>query len=82
VKQMRSLGFEADADQIVALKVHEVTAEYRDELAAAGYKLDAEEIIEAKVMEITPQFIEEVRAHGFKDLSMEQLIQLKHADVL
>jgi len=82
VKQMRSLGFEADADQIVALKVHEVTAEYRDELAAAGYKLDAEEIIEAKVMEITPEFIEEVRAHGFKDLSMEQLIQLKHADVL
>ena len=82
VKQMRSLGFEADAEQIVALKVHEVTAEYRDELAAAGYKLDAEEIIEAKVMEITPQFIEEVRAHGFKDLSMEQLIQLKHADVL
>jgi hypothetical protein len=62
--------------------VHEVTAEYRDELAAAGYKLDAEEIIEAKVMEITPEFIEEVRAHGFKDLSMEQLIQLKHADVL
>jgi len=82
VKQMRALGFEADADQIIALKVHEVTAEYRDELAAAGYKLDAEEIIEAKVMEITPEFIEEVRAHGFKDLSMEQLIQLKHADVL
>ena len=82
VKQMRALGFEADAEQIIALKVHEVTAEYRDELASAGYKLDAEEIIEAKVMEITPEFIAEVRAHGFKDLSMEQLIQLKHADVL
>ncbi len=33
-------------------------------------------------MEITPEFIEEVHAHGFKDLSMEQLIQLKNADVL
>jgi len=59
-----------------------VTAEYRDELAAAGYKLDVEEIIEAKVMEITTEFIDEVHAHGFKDLSMEQLIQLKNADVL
>ena len=82
VKQMRSLGFEPDAEELISLKVHEVTAEYRDELASAGYKLDVEEIIEAKVMEITPEFIEEVHAHGFKDLSMEQLIQLKNADVL
>lgn len=82
VQQMRSLGFEATAEEIIALKVHEVTVEYRDELAAAGYKLDTEEIIEAKVMEITTEFIQEVRAHGFKDLSMEQLIQLKNADVL
>ena len=82
VKQMRALGFEPNADELIALKVHEVTAEYRDELAAAGYKLDVEEIIEAKVMDITTEFIEEVHAHGFKDLSMEQLIQLKNADVL
>ena len=82
VKQMRALGFEPSADELIALKVHEVTVEYRDELAAAGYKLDAEEIIEAKVMEITTEFINEVHSHGFKDLSMEQLIQLKNADVL
>ena len=53
-----------------------------DALDAAGYKLDVEEIIEAKVMDITPEFIEQVHAHGFKDLSMEQMIQLKNADVL
>ena len=82
VQKMRALGFEADADELIALKVHDVTAEYRDALAAAGYKLDAEEIIHAKVMDITPEFIAQVRAHGFKDLSMEQLIQLKNADVL
>ncbi len=82
VQKMRALGFEPDAEELIALKVHEVTAEYRDELAAAGYKLDVDEIIAAKVMEITTEFIEEVHAHGFKDLSMEQLIQLKNADVL
>ena len=82
VQTMRSAGFEPDAEELIALKVHEVTVEYRDQLAAAGYKLDVEEIIQAKVMEITPEFITEVRAHGFKDLSMEQLIQLKNADVL
>jgi bla regulator protein blaR1 len=82
MKQMRALGFEPNGDELIALKVHDVTVEYRDELAAAGYKLDVEEIIEAKVMDITTEFIEEVHAHGFKDLSMEQLIQLKNADVL
>lgn len=82
VQQMRSLGFEANTEEIIALKVHDVTVEYRDELAAAGYKLDTQEIIEAKVMDITPEFINKVRAHGFKDLSMEQLIMLKNADVL
>jgi len=82
VKKMRALGFEPDADELISLKVHEVTAEYRDELAAAGYKLDVEEIIEAKVMEITTKFIDDVHAHGFKDLTMDQLIQLKNADVL
>jgi hypothetical protein len=33
-------------------------------------------------MGITPQFIELARSHGFKDLTLEKLIQLKHANVL
>ena len=82
VQQMRAMGFEPSADQLIALKVHEVTADYRDALATAGYKLDADEIIQAKVMDITPEFINQVRAHGFKNLSMDQLIRLKNAEVL
>ena len=78
----RAMGFEPSSDELIALKVHEITAEYRDALAAAGFRLDAGEIIRAKVMDITPEFINEVRAHGFKDLSMDQLIRLKNADIL
>ena len=33
-------------------------------------------------MDITTEFITEVKEHGFKELSIEQLIQLKNADVL
>ena len=33
-------------------------------------------------MDVTPEFIQSVLAHGFKNLSMDQLIQLKNADVL
>jgi hypothetical protein len=51
-------------------------------MEAAGYKLETDDLIAAKVMDVTPEFIASVRAHGFKNLSMEQLIQLKNADVL
>jgi hypothetical protein len=82
VQSVRAWGFQPDADEIIALKVHDVTPEYRDALAAAGFKLNLDEIIEAKVMDITPEFIAQVRAHGFKDLTMDQIVQLKNADVL
>jgi beta-lactamase regulating signal transducer with metallopeptidase domain len=82
VKSMREMGINPDADEIIALKVHDITPEYRRAMEAAGYKLDAEDLIAAKVMDVTPEFIQSVLAHGFKNLSMDQLIQLKNADVL
>jgi beta-lactamase regulating signal transducer with metallopeptidase domain len=82
VKAMRDIGIDPDADEVIALKVHDVTPEYRRAMATAGYELDADNLIAAKVMGVTPEFIQSVRAHGFKDLSMDQLIQLKNADVL
>jgi beta-lactamase regulating signal transducer with metallopeptidase domain len=82
VKAMRDMGMNPDADQIIALKVHDITPEFRRSMEAAGYKLDTDDLIAAKVMDVTPEFIASVRAHGFKNLSMEQLIQLKNADVL
>ncbi|HEX6397815.1 MAG TPA: M56 family metallopeptidase [Steroidobacteraceae bacterium] len=82
VKAMRDMGINPDADEVIALKVHDITPEYRRAMVAAGYKLDAEDLIAAKVMDVTPEFIQSVLAHGFKNLSMDQLIQLKNADVL
>jgi beta-lactamase regulating signal transducer with metallopeptidase domain len=82
VRRMRANGLDANTEELVAMKVHDVTPEYRKALEAAGFKPDAEQLIEAKVMDLTPEFLERVRKHGFKNLSLEQLIHLKHADVL
>ncbi|MBS1839243.1 MAG: M56 family metallopeptidase [Acidobacteria bacterium] len=81
VKQMRELGFNPNADEIVGMKLQGVSAEYVKALAAEGYKLNAEEATEAKIMGITPEFIREAKSHGFSNLSMEKLIQLKHANI-
>lgn len=82
VRDIRSAGFNPDTDQIIAMKVHDVTPEYRRSLEAAGFKMDVDDLIHAKVMDITPEFIAKAQKLGFKDLSIDKLIQLKHADVL
>jgi hypothetical protein len=65
----------------MALKIHDVTPAYRKQLESTGLKLSTEQVIHAKVMDITPEFMAKVQAHGFKNLNMEQIIALKHADV-
>ncbi len=79
---MRAAGFNPSTHELIAMKVQDVTPEYRKALETAGFKLNVSELINAKVMDITPEFIKQVRAHGFKDLNMDKIIQLKNADVL
>jgi beta-lactamase regulating signal transducer with metallopeptidase domain len=82
VKRMRANGLDAGTEDLIAMKIHDVTPEYRKALEAKGLKLNVEELVEAKVLDITPEFVERARKHGFKDLSIEQLIHLRYADVL
>lgn len=82
VTQMRASGLDADTDEIIAMKVHDVTPGYRRALESAGFKLSVDQLVTAKVMDITPEFIRKVNEHGFKNLDIDQLIALKHANVL
>lgn len=82
IRAMRVEGFEPSADDLIAMKVHEVTPEYRKAWEANGFKPTLHDLIAAKVHGLTPEFLEKARAHGFDKLSFEQLIRLKHADVL
>jgi len=82
VRSIRATGLNPDQDEWIALKVQGVTEDYVKELQAAGFKPDVDEVVGAKVQGITPQFIELARSHGFKNLDLNKLIQLKHANVL
>src|SRR5438445_4369268 len=82
VRTIRAAGLNPDKDEWVALKVQGVNGDFIKGLQAAGFKPDVEEVVAAKVMGITPQFIELARSHGFKNLDLNKLIQLKHANVL
>ena len=82
VRTIRATGLNPDKDEWVALKVQGVNEDFIKGLQAAGFKPDVDEVVAAKVMGITPQFIELARSHGFKNLDLNKLIQLKHANVL
>ena len=82
VRSIRATGLSPDKDEWIALKVQGVTEDFIKGLQAAGFKPDVDEVIGAKVQGITPQFIELARSHGFKNLDLDKLIQLKHANVL
>ena len=69
-------------DELIAMKVHDVTPEFRKALESNGFKVNTDQVIHAKVMDITVDFISKVKAHGFVNLNIDQLIALKNADVL
>lgn len=82
VRSIRATGLSPDKEEWIALKVQGVTEDFIKGLQAAGFKPDVDEVVGAKVQGITPQFIELARSHGFKNLDLDKLIQLKHANVL
>jgi beta-lactamase regulating signal transducer with metallopeptidase domain len=82
VHQLRSAGFQPDTEEIISMKVHNVTPEFRKSLESLGFAVDTDQLIQAKVMDVTPEFIAKVKSHGFKNLDIDKLIALKHADVL
>ena len=64
------------------MKIHGVTPADIEQVRAMGFDADFEDVLAMKIHGITPEFIDEARSHGFEDLSVDQLIQLKNADVL
>ncbi len=82
VAEVRAAGFDVDVDDVMAMKIHDVTPEYIEEVRAKGFDVDFDDVIAMKIHGITPEFIDEARSRGFEDLSVDQLIQLKNADVL
>ena len=59
-------GFDPDAQEIVAMRIHGVTPEYQAMLDRRRFEVDTQDVIHAKVIEITPEFIRKANAHGWK----------------
>jgi beta-lactamase regulating signal transducer with metallopeptidase domain len=77
IDAMKSAGLgDLTVDQLIALKIQDVTPEYIKALHEQGLHPDAENLIAMKVQDITPEYVRELRASGLNP-DQNQLIALK-----
>jgi beta-lactamase regulating signal transducer with metallopeptidase domain len=77
VDAMKAAGLtDLTVDQLIALKVQDVTPEYVRELHAQGLHPDVENVIAMRVQDVTPEYVRDLRASGL-NADQDQLIALK-----
>lgn len=77
IDQMKSVGLDnLTADQLIALKVQDVTPEYVRGIQQEGLHPSAEKLIGMRVQGVTPEYVHEWRAAGLNP-DEDQIIALK-----
>ena len=74
---MKAAGLDnLDADQLIALKIQNVTPEYVRSMRELGLNPDIDELVGMKVQGITPEYVKELRSLGFKP-NVDEIIGMK-----
>jgi len=77
IEQMKAAGLkDLSIDQLIAMKIQDVTPEYVHGLREQGVNPDPDRLIAMRVQEITPGYIQELRQAGLNP-TPDQLIALK-----
>jgi len=64
-------------DEMIAMKIHGVSAEQVKEMAALGFTLSPDDAVAARIHDVTPAFVKACKAQGLGDLSFDQLVAMK-----
>ena len=77
IDAMKAAGFpDLTVDQLIALKMQDVTPEYVRELHDQGLHPDVDNLIAMRVQDVTPEYVRDLRAAGL-NADQNQLIALK-----
>ena len=61
-------------EEIIALKIHEVTPEYIQGLRAAGLQANSAQLVSLKIHEVTPEYVRELAAAGLTGLQVHDYL--------
>ena len=71
-------GLCADADKLIAFRIHGVSPEFVSDIERLGYsRPDPDKLIALRIHGITPQYIQTLRSRGLQNLTLDQLISLR-----
>ncbi|MBQ4821641.1 M56 family metallopeptidase [Aquimarina sp. MMG016] len=79
IKAFKALGYEnIEVDDIISLKIHNVTPEFIKRYHNAGYKnIPLDDVVGLKIHNVTPDFIDTFKKAGYKNISLEDAMSLK-----
>jgi hypothetical protein len=67
-----------DFDDLIAFRIHGVTPDFIEEMAAAGYKeLPAERLVEFRIHGVDGEFVKDLKEQGYSGLSARDLVDAR-----
>lgn len=77
IDRMKAAGLgDVSVDELIALKIHDVTPEQVRAMRDLGLKIDAENLVAMRIHGVTPDYIREVRAAGLNP-DIDQLLEMR-----
>lgn len=79
IKQFKQLGYDnVPIDDIIKLKIHNVTPEFVKMFNKAGYNnIPLNDVVALKIHSVTPDFIDSFKKAGYKNISLDEAKSLK-----
>ncbi len=79
IKAFTNLGYtNVPIDDIIALKIHNVTPEFIKNFNRAGYNnIPLDDVVGLKIHNVTPEFINSFKKAGYKNISLDDALAIK-----
>jgi hypothetical protein len=78
IREIRAEGLDAsEAGHLFAYRIHGVSPDFVREVRKAGFKPSGDQLIAMRIHDVTPEYIAGLKSRGMKDLTIDQMVNLR-----
>jgi beta-lactamase regulating signal transducer with metallopeptidase domain len=78
IDSMKAAGYDVDLDNMIAMKIQNVTPEYARSMAQLGFgKPSAEDLVACKIHGVTPEYIAQLKQQGLEVKNLQEAISYR-----
>jgi len=78
IDSMKAAGYDVDLDNMIAMKIQNVTPEYARAMAQVGFgKPSAEDLVACKIHGVTPEYIAQLKQQGLEVKNLQEAISYR-----